>query len=218
MAVPGLERITLDYLGAVTGNPKLLTNLSAVAAYGDYLWTASDEGRTIECLKRDGDGYRLHDQIKLDDICNAAPDASRRSVTSNRLSICGKELWICGSHCRVRTKPKKKPGDDGPDRHRAVIGPQRSAISQLRIETSALLFRRMRPHRDPCDSAVMQRRRGPSSFGLSASVCSMCHGTVEIGLTMGRGRSWGFGGGRQHRVSVPAAVRCGARQACGERR
>jgi hypothetical protein len=37
-----VEDITLDYLGAIEGQPKLLTNLSAVAAYGEYLWTASD--------------------------------------------------------------------------------------------------------------------------------------------------------------------------------
>ncbi len=73
MAALKVEPITLDYLGAVDGHPKLLTNLSAVAAYGDYLWTASDEGRTIECLKRDGSGYRLHDQVKLDDICTELP-------------------------------------------------------------------------------------------------------------------------------------------------
>jgi hypothetical protein len=87
MGAPGLEQITLDYLCAVAGNPKLLTNLSAVAAYGDYLWTASDEGRTVECLKRDGAGYRLHDQVKLDALCKLPNPPDEADIES--LSICG---------------------------------------------------------------------------------------------------------------------------------
>jgi hypothetical protein len=136
MAAPGLERITLDYLGAVTGNPKLLTNLSAVAAYGDYLWTASDEGRTVECLKRDGDGYRLHDQVKLDAIVDGLPNAPDEADIES-LSICGKELWICGSHCRVRTKPKQKPGDSE-DVKRVVphfrTRPSRHLLGRVRLK------------------------------------------------------------------------------------
>jgi hypothetical protein len=27
------------------------------------------------------------------------------------LPICGDKLWICGSHCRFRAKPKKKPDE-----------------------------------------------------------------------------------------------------------
>ena len=125
MAALKVEPITLDYLGAVDGHPKLLTNLSAVAAYGDYLWTASDEGRTIECLKRDGSGYRLHDQVKLDDICTELPqdpdpDTGKLAEADiESLAICGKKLWICGSHCRVRAKPKKKPGE--PDDVKRVV-------------------------------------------------------------------------------------------------
>jgi hypothetical protein len=119
MAALKIEPIVLDYLGAASGNPKLLTNLSAAAADGEYLWTASDEGRTIECLKRDGSGYRLHDQVKLDDICKELPEdpdpdsGKLAEADIESLSICGKKLWICGSHCRVRAKPKKKPGESG---------------------------------------------------------------------------------------------------------
>jgi hypothetical protein len=67
-----VERMTLDYLGAAADpEGKLLRNLSAVAASGrdhEYLWTASDEGRSLECLKREGAGYRLHDQVQLDEF------------------------------------------------------------------------------------------------------------------------------------------------------
>ena len=41
--------IWLDY-AAAGRKAKFLPNLSAVAAAGQYLWTASDEVRTIECL------------------------------------------------------------------------------------------------------------------------------------------------------------------------
>jgi hypothetical protein len=54
--------ITLDYEGA-DGLDDILNNLSGAAFSGRYLWTASDEGRSIECLKPDGDDrYRLHKQ------------------------------------------------------------------------------------------------------------------------------------------------------------
>jgi hypothetical protein len=87
-----VEDITLDYLGAIEGQPKLLTNLSAVAAYGEYLWTASDEGRAIECLKRDGAGYRLHDQIMLDDLCKELPKDRTGQARRSRHRIPA-DLW-----------------------------------------------------------------------------------------------------------------------------
>jgi hypothetical protein len=94
--------ITLDYLCAIEGQPRHLTNLSAVVAYGEYLRTASDKGRTIECLKRDGAGYRLHDQIMLDDLCKElpkGPDPETDKLAEadiESLSICGDKLWVCG--------------------------------------------------------------------------------------------------------------------------
>ena len=42
--------IWLDYADAGRKR-KFLPNISAVAASGDYLWTASDEMRTVECLE-----------------------------------------------------------------------------------------------------------------------------------------------------------------------
>lgn len=84
----------------------------------------------------DGDGYRLHDQVKLDDIVDGLPnDPDEADIES--LSICGKELWICGSHCRVRTKPKNKPGDSE-DVKRVVphfrTRPSRHLLGHVRIK------------------------------------------------------------------------------------
>ena len=46
---------------------KLLGSLSAVTEVNDFLWTASDEGRTLQCLQPDGeDGYRLKKPYSLD--------------------------------------------------------------------------------------------------------------------------------------------------------
>ncbi|MGC2409946.1 MAG: DUF3616 domain-containing protein [Methyloceanibacter sp.] len=52
-----------------------MRNLSAVAVAGRFLRTASDEGRSIECLDPDGDGYRPRRQYRLDSLF---PDLPRK--------------------------------------------------------------------------------------------------------------------------------------------
>ena len=106
------EQITLDYAGA-DGLKDILHNLSGVALAGRFLWTASDEGRTIECLEPDGDGYRLRKQHGLDSLFPNLPD--ERGDDHDRpaeadielLAVCDGALWICGSHCMVRWQTKK---------------------------------------------------------------------------------------------------------------
>jgi hypothetical protein len=117
-------RIKLDY-GSVADRKKLLGSLSAVTEATGFLWTASDEGRTLECLKPDGANlYCLKKSYRLDDIFSGLPakldddpnppetsienppeseklpeaDIESLSVTDNTW------LWICGSHCDVRPK------------------------------------------------------------------------------------------------------------------
>ena len=72
MSARHLKSIVLDYAEAAE-TAKLLDNLSTVVCSGKFLWTASDEGRTIECLKIDGDRYRFHRQICLDDVFRNIP-------------------------------------------------------------------------------------------------------------------------------------------------
>jgi hypothetical protein len=140
-----VERIALDYLGAAADpEGKLLRNLSAVAASGrdhEYLWTASDEGRSLECLKREGAGYRLHDQVQLDEFFkhlakkhNADEGLPEADIES--LAMHDGFLWVCGSHCRVRQKPKPSPGDmPGVQRvvHKLRARPSRHLLGRVRL-------------------------------------------------------------------------------------
>ena len=75
MVASEVEKIVLDYAG-VEGLDDILKNLSGVATAtaGSFLWTASDEGRTVECLEPSGDGYRLRKQHHLDCLFDGLPD------------------------------------------------------------------------------------------------------------------------------------------------
>ncbi len=96
----------LDY-GAVASQPKLLTNLSAAASAGEFLWTGSDEGRTVECLEPHRGGYRLRRQYSLDALFRGLPGrGTRAEVDVESISVGDGMLWIAGSHCRVRMNRK----------------------------------------------------------------------------------------------------------------
>lgn len=95
--------IWLDYGAAASQS--LLTNLSAVASVDAILWTASDEGRTIECLVPEGGGYRIARQLNADEIFPNLPGTSDGSeLDIESLDIFDGQLWVCGSHCRVRKR------------------------------------------------------------------------------------------------------------------
>ena len=110
MSARHFETVVLDYEEAATS--KVLNNLSAVASNGKFLWTAADEGRSVECLKLDGDRYRLHRQVRLDDVFNNIPGRDHDDEADiESIDIASERLWICGSHCRVRLKPDKDKPD-----------------------------------------------------------------------------------------------------------
>lgn len=113
--------IPLDYNEAAT--IPLLNNISGVAGSGDQLWTVSDEGRTVECLRAEGDGYVLTRQVKLDHLKKRLPGARNSDEFDlESLDFVGNQLWVCGSHCNVR-RQSTDPGklDTGirarPSRH-----------------------------------------------------------------------------------------------------
>ena len=103
--------IWLDYSKAGRKDG-FLPNLSAVAAAGDYLWTASDEMRTIECLRRHRGGYHLHQQYGLDQLFPGLPRAADgHEADIEALDVAGRYLWVCGSHSLTRRSQRKTNTD-----------------------------------------------------------------------------------------------------------
>jgi hypothetical protein len=110
--------VWLDYGPAASD--KLLRNISAAVAAGPSLWTASDEGRTIECLEPHGDGFRLREQVSLDGLFAALPGKARGDEADiESLAVEAGRLWVCGSHCHVRRKAKEADRIDTRFRDRA---------------------------------------------------------------------------------------------------
>lgn len=117
--LPEPSPVLLDYSGAEQV-ADVLGNLSGVVAAGDRLWTVSDEGRSFECLEREGAGYRLIAQTRPRDRLSSMPSGHEADLEG--LDLVGDRLWLCGSHCRVRLP--REPGGapvaklrDRPSRH-----------------------------------------------------------------------------------------------------
>lgn len=100
MAVP----IALDCEGAA-GLSSLVHNISGVAFDNQSLWTVSGEGRTVECLKSSGEGYKLAEQISLDTLFPDLP--SGKEFDLEGVDVEDGRVWVCGSHCRVRLQPSE---------------------------------------------------------------------------------------------------------------
>ncbi len=94
-----------------------IANVSGVAAVGDDLWTAPDEGAAIERLTRDGLGYgkaRSWDLAQLFPayaaVCGKAKRAGKAQKKKGREADLEslafdperRRLWVAGSHCRGR--------------------------------------------------------------------------------------------------------------------
>jgi Protein of unknown function (DUF3616) len=124
-----LGTVTLDYKA---GAPKkLIENLSGCALIGPYLWTVSDEGRTLERLTREGDGFVLAERIAVDDIVEGIPGAADgHELDLESIDIADGYLWLCGSHCWVRSKPARSGvlnDDIGPR-------PSRNLLARVRLK------------------------------------------------------------------------------------
>lgn len=101
------DAISLDY-GPASRGAKFLPNLSAVTAAGNYLWTASDEVRTIECLAPSASGYRLHRRYDLDKLFPGLPGArAGHEADIEALDVVDGQLWVCGSHSLTRRSQLK---------------------------------------------------------------------------------------------------------------
>lgn len=128
------KAVKLDYGGTdkIKKPKKLLKNLSTVVATGDFLWIASDELRSVECLKRKGEHYRLHHQVKLDSIFPDLPGSGADEADIESIDIADGRLWVCSSHCVVRRKPARKNKDKA--------GEMIKLDPDLRLRPSQMLF------------------------------------------------------------------------------
>jgi Protein of unknown function (DUF3616) len=89
-----------------------LPNVSAVAAAGSYLWTSSDEMRTVECLEPAREGYRLRRQFMLDELFPGLPGAEEAvEADVEALDVAHGRLWVCGSHSMARRSRSKNDPD-----------------------------------------------------------------------------------------------------------
>jgi hypothetical protein len=135
MALRIAARIALDYAGAA--QPLLLRNLSGVATSGQFVWTVSDEGRTVECLAPSQGGYRLHRQFELDHHIDGIPGLNAQDeLDLEGIDVADGSLWLCGSHCRVRKKP------DSEDHLNAMMRdrPSRCLLAKLPLADGAAEF------------------------------------------------------------------------------
>lgn len=94
--------VILDFRSA-RGRTAILNNLSGVAVDDGWLWTVSDEGRTVERLRASADGYRLEEQIQLDALLPDLPPGEEADLEA--IDVANGRVWVCGSHCRVRRQP-----------------------------------------------------------------------------------------------------------------
>lgn len=103
--------VMLDYrpLGEAfrTGKKPRIANVSALAAHGDTLWSASDEGATIERLKAEGPAETVKRFTAVESmVLNAvfpAFEPLSANVEADLEALCfdaqARRLWVCGSHC-----------------------------------------------------------------------------------------------------------------------
>ena len=135
MPVISDTRIMLDYTGAK--GEKLLGNLSGIAAMGEFLWTVSDEGRTLECLRQSGGGYELANQFKLDEVFAGIPGLAKSDeLDLESIDIADGVLWLSGSHCRVRAKPLNDDVEGAPVEPNSRIKdrPSRTLFGRIALE------------------------------------------------------------------------------------
>lgn len=126
-------RIKLDYQ-SVSDRKELLGSLSAITEANGFLWTASDEGHTLECLRPDGaNRYCLKESYSLKHIFSGlkqeAGKAKPPEADIESLSVSdNKWLWICGSHCNVRPKT----AGNSPPNSQIMSGSSRCLLGRVR--------------------------------------------------------------------------------------
>lgn len=89
-------------------------NLSAIVPAGEDLWLGGDEGTMVERLTRDAAGnFASHARFDLAGLL-ALPDRGPKAseIDLEGLDFDSGYLWLTGSHCQKRKKPKNDPLTD----------------------------------------------------------------------------------------------------------
>lgn len=89
-------------------------NLSAIVSEGPHLWLGGDEGTMIERLTRDAAGdFGTHARFDLAGLL-ALPDQGPKpsEIDLEGLDFDSGYLWLTGSHCLKRKRPKDDPLKD----------------------------------------------------------------------------------------------------------
>ena len=94
--------------GAVGRSTHAAQDLSALALFGDTLWTAGDERASIERFvsqgNRDGGGFGEHRSYALGELLDL-PAGPEGEVDIEGVDVDGGCLWVAGSHSLRRLKP-----------------------------------------------------------------------------------------------------------------
>ena len=191
--------IVLDYSGAADRDA-VMGNLSGIVADGRFLWTVSDEGRTVERLEETDGRYMLVDQLGLDDLFPDLPAGEEADLES--VDLADGRVWVCGSHGRVRRQPRDDKPNAAfrrrPSRH--LLGsfpsdqPRKASGTGLPYLGEGSLRRRLRadPFLSPFmtipskengfDVEGLAVRRESVYLGLRGPVVDGCAVVMELGL------------------------------------
>ncbi len=105
------ERVRLRFAGGAGDDEPPLEDLSAVAATGDAVWLAGDEGVSLERLVRDADGgFGARTRFPLPDLLDL-PGDDDEEVDVEGIDVAGGWLWVVGSHASARRKADPSEGD-----------------------------------------------------------------------------------------------------------
>jgi len=110
MTSPVIPRPVRLHLGPHAATSGL--DVSGVAASGDVLFLAPDEGASLLRLRRDGEGWGSPEEVPLDEAVTL-PGEPGDEVDAEGLDLVDDALWVVGSHSakRKRVKPGTAPAD-----------------------------------------------------------------------------------------------------------
>jgi hypothetical protein len=106
---------TLTFNASLGDVDDLRNNLSAIVLQGPHLWLGGDEGTLLDRLTKDAAGnYGAHKRFELSTLLNLADKGPKRAeMDIEGLDFDGGYIWVTGSHCRKRKRPKgESPAKD----------------------------------------------------------------------------------------------------------